>query len=95
LQTLPISKLGLRAARHAGQIAWVRGKRGSAWYRPSAIEQFISKELEKPCHDRGPARSSKSVTSGSPMIPDHHSYTDSGLSPELEEHAARALAQQI
>ena len=42
-----LSKSRLRIARHTGIIAWVKGKRGSAWYRPPAIEIFIAKELEQ------------------------------------------------
>jgi hypothetical protein len=61
LQRWPaLSKSGLRAARHGGRIAWVKGKRGSAWYRPSAIETFITEELEQPCHDLAKKLSSNS-----------------------------------
>jgi hypothetical protein len=90
-----LSKSGLRAARHTGRIAWVRGKRGSAWYRLSAIETFIQQELEQPCRARAYDHSLRSLTNGSPMTQDRHSSIDSGLSLELEELVAQASAQRI
>jgi hypothetical protein len=90
-----LSKSGLRSARHAGRIAWVRGKRGSAWYRPSAIETFIQQELEQPCRARAHDHSLLSQTNGSPTTQDRHSSIASGLSQELEERVAQASAQRI
>ena len=90
-----LSKAGLLAARKTGTIAWVRGKRGSAWYRPSAIETFITKELEQPCLDRGLAPSSRSATNGLPTSKDPKNYTASGLSQELEELVAQVSVQKI
>jgi hypothetical protein len=56
-----LSRSRLLAARESGTISWVRGKRGSAWYRSIAIENFISKELEQPCLGLGqPVRPSRS-----------------------------------
>jgi hypothetical protein len=96
LQRWPaLSKSRLRIARHTGLITWVRGKRSSAWYRPSAIETFISKELEQPCRaqETGPYLSSE--VNGSPMNEGRKSSTDSGLSPELEELVAQRLVRKI
>jgi hypothetical protein len=91
----PLSKSRLLAARKCGRIAWVRGKRGSAWYRPSAIETFITMELEQPCRGRAQEISLNSAANGSPKNQVPHSSIVSGLSPALEEHAARACAQKI
>ena len=63
-----LAKSTLLAARKTGTIAWVRGKRGSAWYRPSAIETFITKELEQPCLGLEQTLSSSSESNGSPRI---------------------------
>jgi hypothetical protein len=90
-----LSKCGLRAARKTGRISWVRGKRGSAFYREEAIEQFIQKELEKPCRDHARDLYLNSAANGSPGSPAHPSTTDFGLSQELEEHAAQACARKI
>lgn len=90
-----LSKSGLRAARHAGRIAWIRGKRGSAWYRASAIEEFIRRELEQPCREQGPDRYSNSVANGLPKNPDVPASIVSGMTPEMEELVAQASAQRI
>jgi hypothetical protein len=90
-----LSKAGLKGARQTGKIARVRGKRGSAWYRASAIETFISKELEQPCRAHAHDHYSNSAVNGSPTTQDHLISTVSGLSPELEEHAALASARRI
>jgi len=83
-----LSKSALLAARKSGRIGWVRGKRGSAWYREEAIEAFITKELEQPCHDQEHDRFSNLADNGSPRTPVRPSYTASGLSQALEEHVA-------
>ena len=90
-----LSKCGLRAARQAGRISWVKGKRGSAWYREETIESYIAKELEQPCHDLARDHSLNLAANGLPKIPAPHFSTDSGLSQALEEHAARACARKI
>jgi hypothetical protein len=90
-----LSQTRLRVARHRGHIAWVKGKRGSAWYRPSAIETFITKELEQPCRADAHAPSLNLAANGSPATRDHPSSTVFGLSRELEEHAAQACARKI
>jgi hypothetical protein len=90
-----LSRAALLAARKSQRIGWVRGKRGSAWYRPSAVEIYISQELEQPCRAHAHDHYLNSVDSGSPTTQDRPSSTVSGLSPALEEHAARACAQKI
>jgi hypothetical protein len=90
-----LSPAGLHAARLAGKIAWIRGKRGSIWYRPSAIRAYIAEHLETPCRAHAPARSSNSPANGSPPSPAPATSTASGMTPELEEHVARACAQRI
>lgn len=90
-----LSRDRLRAARTAFQISWVRGKRGSAWYRATAVEQFIAKELERPCRDHAHAPSLNSEDNGSPenlAVPD---IIASGMTPEMVEHIAQASAQRI
>ncbi len=76
-------------------IAWVRGKRSSAWYRPSAIEQFITQELEQPCRAHVHETSLNFVDNGSQKNQVVPAYTVSGMTQEMEEHAARASAQRI
>jgi hypothetical protein len=93
-----LSKATLINARKSGKIAWVRGKRGSAWYRASAIEDFIKKELEQPCHEQGPDRYSNSAANGSPKNLDAPATIVSGMSPDMEkmeELVALASAQRI
>jgi hypothetical protein len=90
-----LSRALLLAARKQGRIAWVRGKRGSPFYRPSAIEEFIHKELEQPCRAHAHDHSLNSAANGSPTTQHPDSSIVSGLSPVLEEHAARAYAQKI
>lgn len=85
----------LRRARKQGQISWIPGKRHSAWYRADAVEQFIANYVEQPCRAVAKLPSSNSADSGSPSIPDRHSSTVSGLSQDLEEHAALHFARQI
>ena len=90
-----LSRSALLAARKAGSIAWVRGKRGSAWYRPAAVETFITKELEQPCRDHAREISLNSAANGSPKNPEGPGGTDSGMTPAMEEHVALACAQTI
>lgn len=90
-----LSLEGLRAARAAGKIAWVKGKRGSAWYRPEAIRNYIREYLEKPCRAPELEPSSNSAAIGSPPSQGENVYTLSGLTPEMVEHAGRASAQRI
>lgn len=53
LRRWPLLSLNhLRAARASGTIAWVRGKRGTAWYRPEAVTEYIRKYLEEPCREQ-------------------------------------------
>ena len=84
-----LSKCGLRAARQARRIAWIRGKRGSAWYRLSEIEIFITKELEQPCRVARRDPNLNLPVNGSPKNQDAPATTVSGLTQELAEHAAR------
>jgi hypothetical protein len=90
-----LSKSLLRIARQQGRISWVKGKRGSAWYRPPSVETFITKELEQPCLDHAPDRSLSSAGNGSLTTQDRRSSIDSGLNSELEERVALASAQRI
>jgi hypothetical protein len=90
-----LSKARLRVARGVGQIAWVKGKRGSAWYRPTAIETFITKELEQPCRVPEQSHSSSSAINGSPESQDRKNSIVSGLSQELAERVAKASLQKI
>jgi hypothetical protein len=89
-----LSKLKLLAARNGGRIAWVCGKRKSAWYRPSSIENYITMELEKPCHVRATQIALNSAASGSP-VSQEGGFTDIGMTPAMEEHVALACAQTI
>jgi hypothetical protein len=90
-----LSKCGLRAARQAHKIGWVRGKRGSAWYRPSAIETFISEELEQPCRAHAQEPSLNSAANGLPKNLGVLASTVSGMTLEMEERAAQASALRI
>ena len=90
-----LSKSGLRAARHDGRIRWVRGKRGSAWYRATAIETFISQELEQPCLDPDPGSSYPLESTGSPKNPAALDSIITGTTNELAERAGLASAQRI
>ncbi len=85
----------LRSARKARQISWIKGKQGRAYYRPSAIEDFIANHLEMSCHAPEKTLSLNSANSGSQKSPPRLSIIDSGLNPELAEHAAQALARKI
>ena len=90
-----LSKCGLRAARQTGRIAWVRGKRGSAWYRPSAIEIFIINEMEQPCLAPAPGRSSRSAINGSLRNLVVPVTTATGKTQPQAEQDALASAQRI
>src|SRR5262245_43871430 len=90
-----LSRSKLRAARKSKRVGWVCGKRGYAWYRPSAIEEFIRKELEKPCLAQEPTPSSSLEGNGLPTNTEQKSSTDSGLSQEQEELVAQRLVQKI
>lgn len=90
-----LSRAMLRSARQTGRIGWVRGKRGSPWYRPSAIETFINKELEHQCRVQEPDPYSSSGTNGLPQNRAQKNSTDSGLSQEQEELVAQRLVQKI
>jgi hypothetical protein len=85
----------LLGARKSGRIAWVRGKRGAAWYRASAVEIFIAKELEQPCRDPGPEIYLRSADSGSPKSLADQGSIASGMTPALAERAALASARRI
>lgn len=89
-----LSVYALKRARKAGIIAWRSGPWKSAWYRASAVEEFL-KRTEQPCLEQGPDRSLNSKGSGLPKTQARQSYTDSGLSQELAEHAAHRSAQRI
>lgn len=74
-----LSASGLRAARRAGTIAWVRGPRGSAWYRPSAVRAFITTHLETRTAD-APTKLRPTITAAvRPVV----------LPPELADVPAR------
>jgi hypothetical protein len=88
-----LSKAGLKAARENGKISWVRGKRGSAWYRPSAIEHFINQELEQPCRDHARAPSLNLPGNGLPTIPVASGSIASGVTRAMEEHVALVYEQ--
>jgi hypothetical protein len=90
-----LSKSTLRAARKAGRISWVKGKRSSAWYRASAVEKFIEKRLEQPCHDQDQSPYLSSVANGSLTTQGPKNFIGSGLPSDLEELVARASAQRI
>jgi len=90
-----LSSGGLLAARRAGKIAWIKGKRGSVWYRPSAVRDYIAAYLENPCHDRAQDHCSSSTDNGSLPSMEAGTSTGSGLTPELQEHVERVLAQSI
>lgn len=47
---LTLAEARLRVAHGQAELSLIKGQRGSAWHRPFAIETFIKKELEKPCH---------------------------------------------
>lgn len=96
LNNYPVLSLSrLRRARAEGEIAWVKGKRGSAWYRPSAIETFITEHMETPCHDNPKRPSLNSADNGSPKNRERRLSVVTGLSPDQVEHAALACAQKI
>jgi hypothetical protein len=88
-----LSKHQLRAARKAGRISWIKGKRGSAWYRAIFVENFIAQELECLAQESDPYL--KSAASGSLKNPDDLVSTVSGMIPEMEELASQASAQRI
>jgi hypothetical protein len=90
-----LSKATLTRARKSGRIAWIRGKRGSAWYRPSAIEEFIKKELEQPCRAHAPDHSLNSKGNGLLKNPASPDSIDSGVTPALAERVAQASAHRI
>jgi len=90
-----LSKSKLLAARKAGRIAWVRGKRGAAWYRATSIEHFITMELEQPCRDRENMPSLNSAANGSPKNPAAVASIASGMTPAMAARAAQASAQRI
>jgi len=90
-----LSKSSLRTARQQGRISWVKGKRGSAWYRASAVEKFIEKRLEQPCHDQDQSPSSKSEGTGLRESRTDQDFIITGMTQELEERAARSLARTI
>jgi hypothetical protein len=96
LDKYPMLSIGmLRKARTEGTIAWVKGKRNSAWYRQSAVQKFIADYMESPCREAEKHRSLNSPDIGSPESPGVLSFTDIGLSPELVELAAHRCAQKI
>jgi hypothetical protein len=90
-----LSKSKLLAARKDKRIGWVRGKRGAAWYRPSAIEIFITQELEQPCRDHAHETFLNSAANGSPRNPADPATTASGMTQELAERAGQASAKRI
>lgn len=84
----------LKGARKAKTITYTRGKRRTLWYRLSDVDAFIaSKEVK--CHAAAPEPSSNSGDNGSRPSLAPPSFTDSGLSPELEERVADRLARRI
>lgn len=89
-----LSKSGLRAARKAGRISWIKGKRGSAWYREEAIETFIHEELEL-CRARAHEKNTFAAINGSRRNQAALVGTVSGLTKEQEELAAHLSAQRI
>src|SRR5258706_1829970 len=97
LELRPLLALGtLRGARKTEKIRWSRGKRGTAWYRLVDVDAFIAEFLERtPCRDQGHDPSLNSEGSGSQSNQAPETSTVSGMTPALEEHAARALALQI
>lgn len=89
-----LSAYALKKARKAEIIAWRLGPWKSAWYRASAIEDFL-RRTEQPCLAPEQDPSLNSPANGSPKTQRRPSFTDSGLSQELVEHAARHFARQI
>src|SRR5580692_5841965 len=85
----------LRAARKHGRIAWISGKRGSAWYRPSAVQIYITEFKERRCHVREKTPSSSLANNGSAQFLEAPRSTASGMTRELEERVAQASAQRI
>ena len=92
-----LSAAGLRRARLEGKIGWVRGKRGSAWFRPTAVQAYIHDFLENEpsCHVSERPHSLNSAASGSRAAQIRPASTDIGLSPEAIEQAALAFARKI
>src|SRR6185437_7022522 len=96
LRRWPVLSLDdLRGARKSGRITWVAGKRGSAWYRPSAIQAYISEFKEHRCLARERMPCSSLATNGSAEFPEARHSTVSGLTQEMEERVAQASAQRI
>jgi hypothetical protein len=89
-----LSPYALKKARKAGIIAFRHGRWKSAWYRASAIEDFL-KRTEQPCLEPGQDLSLSSRANGSRTEPARPSYADTGLSQELAERVGRHLARQI
>ena len=85
----------LRAARAAGHISWIKGKRGHPFYRPGAVKAYIADYLEHPCPAHGPIPSSNSADNGSPATQPRLTYIDFGVTEEMLEHVARVSARQI
>jgi len=85
----------LRIARHQGKIAWIRGKRGTAWYRAEAVQSYISTYMEQPCRALERHPSSNLEDNGSRTSRAAPISTDIGLSRDLEEHVAKAFARKI
>lgn len=90
-----LSKSTLRAARKAGRISWIKGKRGSAWYRVTAIKSFINAEMEIPCRDRVHDQNTLAAINGSQKSRGAPAGTGFGLTKEQEELAAHLCAQRI
>jgi hypothetical protein len=90
-----LSHEGLLIARKRGIISWVRGKRGSPFYRPDAVRQYIADYLENPCQDPAPEACSKSAVTGSPRSRTVRDITLSGLTPAMVELAGEASARRI
>lgn len=91
-----LSRIGLRAARKSGKIRWVRGQRGTAWYEPSAVREYIRDVLEVARWlDHDPDPCSNSAVNGSPPKAIEEICTAIGSTLELEEHVAKVCAQRI
>jgi hypothetical protein len=90
-----LSTTGLRAARKSGKIRWYKGKRSSAWYLPEDIWTFIANNMEASWQGHVQNRCSNLQGNGSPTSMEPETFIDSGMTLELEEHAARASARRI
>lgn len=86
----------LRAAATEGKVPYLAGQRRSRWYGPAEIASVIAFFRTEPtCPAPAKPRYLSLVDSGSPASRDAMDSGVSGMTPELRESAASALAAAI